>query len=439
VRRLVLVAVLIAGFVRPFPALADDLPGRLAAIPGMRVVTHQGNSLVLGYRQPVDHHDPGGKTFEQRITLRYRAPDRPTVLYTTGYELPLIDIPVEPTLLVDGNQVTVEERFFPPSRPEPPDWSKLDIWQAATDHHRVVTALRPLLPGAWLSTGVSKGGMATVYHRRFYPGDVDGTIAYVAPDDAVDDQDAYVTFLDHVGDQTCRDALADVQRRALSRRADLVNQLQTWAAQRSYTYSRVFGSADKSLELLVVETPFIFWQFYRPNECATVPTATASSTDLFDFLDRTTGFANYTDQGVQQYLPYYYQAGTQLGYPAFREDHLAGLLRFPHQAAPRSYVPPEIPMRYQPGVIADVDNWVRTDGDRLMFVYGEVDPWGAEPFRLGPGSRDSFWYLVPGGNHDSEIANLPDSQRTAATATVRRWAATPALRCSPLPTGRDRC
>ena len=26
--------------------------------------------------------------------------------------------------------------------------------------------------------------MATVYHRRFYPYDVDGSVAYVAPNDA---------------------------------------------------------------------------------------------------------------------------------------------------------------------------------------------------------------------------------------------------------------
>ena len=67
------------------------------------------------------------------------------------------------------------------SAPASMDWSKLDIWQAATDHHRLVTALKPLYPARWISTGASKGGMASVYHRRFYPADVTATIAYVAP------------------------------------------------------------------------------------------------------------------------------------------------------------------------------------------------------------------------------------------------------------------
>ncbi|MCC6525990.1 MAG: hypothetical protein IT373_25310 [Polyangiaceae bacterium] len=79
----------------------------------------------------------------------------PLVLGTTGYALWLpyqyLD---EPTTLLDANQLLVEERYFSPSRPEPADWSKLDIRQAAADHHRSVEAFRPLYPAAWISEGV---------------------------------------------------------------------------------------------------------------------------------------------------------------------------------------------------------------------------------------------------------------------------------------------
>ena len=57
-----------------------------------------------------------------------------------------------------------------------------------------------------------------------------------------------------------------------------------------------------------------FWQ-YQPAEtaCAKVPAPTVSTDELWKWMDEVGGFAGYTDQGMEQFLPYYYQAGTQLG------------------------------------------------------------------------------------------------------------------------------
>ena len=30
----------------------------------------------------------------------------------------------------------------------------------------------------------------------------------------------------------------------------------------------------------------------------------------------------------------------------------------------------------------------------MLFVYGENDPWSAEKFEPGPGTRDSHWYTA---------------------------------------------
>ena len=155
---------------------------------------------MLSYTQPVDHRRPSAGTFQQRFTLLHKATDRPMVLHTSGYNVSIRVFRSEPTVLVDGNQISVEQRFFTPSRPEPADWSKLNIWQAATDHHRLVTALKPIYAAKWISTGASKGGMTSIYHRRYYPSDVDGTVAYVAPSDVLNREDsAYDRFFATVG------------------------------------------------------------------------------------------------------------------------------------------------------------------------------------------------------------------------------------------------
>src|SRR5687768_3188655 len=90
--------------------------------------------------------------------------------------VPGLTVLSEPTRLIDGNQISVEQRYFTPSRPSPTNWERqLTIWQAATDHHRIVRALKAIYAQQWVSTGASKGGMTSVYHRRFYPDDVAGT------------------------------------------------------------------------------------------------------------------------------------------------------------------------------------------------------------------------------------------------------------------------
>ncbi|MFG2037513.1 S28 family serine protease [Dactylosporangium sp. NPDC048998] len=171
------------GVAGPAAAAETDIRARLEAVPGLTVLSEQPVAapyrfFILSIAQPVDHRHPRAGTFQQRFTLLHRGTDRPMVLHTTGYNVPEYAFRSEPTRLVDGNQISVEQRFFTPSRPEPANWEQqLTIWQAATDHHRIVQALKPIYSQQWISTGASKGGMTSVYHRRFYPDDVDGTVA----------------------------------------------------------------------------------------------------------------------------------------------------------------------------------------------------------------------------------------------------------------------
>ncbi|MBV8932913.1 MAG: aminopeptidase, partial [Kutzneria sp.] len=214
----------IAGLVAVSPTAAaggEDIVDRLKTVPGLTVIAERPapapyRFFLLSYTQDADHHNPAAGTFQQRLTLLHVSTDRPMVLHTTGYNVPETPFRSEPTQVLDGNQISVEERFFTPSRPDPANWSDLDIWQAATDHHRLVEALKPIYPGGWISTGASKGGMASVYHHRFYPGDVDGTVAYVAPDDVFNDEDsAYDRFFATVGTPECRAAIRSLQIEAL--------------------------------------------------------------------------------------------------------------------------------------------------------------------------------------------------------------------------------
>ncbi|MFD8548116.1 S28 family serine protease [Streptomyces sp. NPDC059649] len=410
---------------------ADDIRTRLAAVPGMRVLKENPapagyRSFTLDYRQPVDHRHPARGTFEQRLLLLHRSTDRPTVLHIGGYDLQY-QAPgyrTEPTQILDANQISVEHRYFGTSTPHPTDWSKLDIRQAASDHHRIVQALKQIYRAAWISTGGSKGGMATVYHRRFHPHDVAGSVVYSAPNNTDDrDDTAEDRFLARVGTPECRAALTAVQRELLgTRRAEMTDRLGRWAASQGYTF-HTLGSADRVLELTALQLPMVFWMRADKTACDRIPKPSATSDELYDWWTTTSLVPGYTDHYLAPVTASYYQLGTELGFVDLATPHLADLLRYPGIQSMRTYVPRSIPMRFRPGAMPDIDRWVRHHGSQLLFVYGENDPTRAEPFRTGKGSRDAHVYLGPGGNHGTTLAQLAPRDRARATATLRRWAA----------------
>ncbi|MDQ3405598.1 MAG: aminopeptidase [Actinomycetota bacterium] len=405
-----------------------DIADRLKTIPGMKILSESTTPpagyrfFILTYTQPVDHKQPRGATFEQRFQLLHKDTARPMILHTTGYNMPANAFRSEPTRLVDGNQISVEQRFFSPSRPSPADWDDLTIWQAATDHHRLVEALTPVYAAKWISTGASKGGMTSVYHRRFYPGDVDGVVAYVAPNDRENPADhAYDRFFKTVGtDAACRTRLEDVQKEALTRRTAMVAKYQAAADAAGWTFTGVLGSIDKAYEQTVLDTAWAFWQYSGQASCPTVPAKTATTDELYAFIDGVAGFSFYADQGITPWLAYYYQSATQLGWPMPKFDHLLGLTRYPGLYASNSNLPPELRSPHDARPMLDVDHWVRTQSSEMLFVYGGNDPWGSEPFQ--PSRDDSHRYTAPGANHGANIGLLTPADAAAATATVRRWA-----------------
>lgn len=414
-----------------------DILAALQAIDGLTV--EELDPEVEGYRafaltflQPADHADPDGLKFAQRMTLMHRDLAAPLVLSTDGYNIsPGSQKLSEPAALLHANQLRVEHRFFAASRPEPADWSTLTIAQAADDHHRIVEVLRPIYGAAWLSTGVSKGGMTAVYHRRFYPDDVDATVAYVAPlSDGVADP-RYVDFLQQVGDAACRQALADFQREVLLRRPEMLARIDAEAAEFELTYDLL--TPELALEILVLETPFAFWQYLGAGTCAQIPGVMASDDDIWAFLGVVSPAYLWSDDIFLTFEPYYWQAALQLGTYAVDESAVADLLLFPGKDVPETFIlpgPGKDPV-FDAAAMDDVAAWVAGEATRVLFVYGETDPWSAGAFEVGD-ADDVHRLFVADGSHAAKIADLAAPDRELAHARLEAWTGvTPMARALP--------
>ncbi|MCE7007691.1 aminopeptidase [Kibdelosporangium philippinense] len=427
--RVLLIAILAFVLAPASTAVAqEDILVQLKKLPGMTVVSESSapgghRFFLLDYLQPADHDNPSAGSFTQRIQLLHKETTRPMVVHTSGYAMRTTPFEAEPTVLLDGNQISVEARFFQPSRPQPADWRHLTIRQAAADHHRIIMAFKQIYGGRWISTGSSKGGMASVYHRRFYPADVDGLVAYVAPNDRDNNDDrAYDTFFATVGTPACRAALNTLQHEALRRRAELVPKFEAWAAASGYTFAQLHGTVDRAFEFTVLDTVWSFWQSHGSSYCDRVPGVTASTDEVYRFIDAISGWSSYTDQGAMPFVPYSYQAATQLGWPSLKFEHLRDVMHYePSFYGANSNLPPHLRSTHDPHAMIDIDTWVRTRSSRMLFVYGQNDPWGAEPFL--PSKDDSYSYVTPGANHvTASISNLGPSEKSAATQALRRWA-----------------
>jgi hypothetical protein len=442
-------AVIMAGLAAPgaagaavaHPAVSGSDSSFISKLKHLPGVTYLGKNpypppgyqvYELEIRQPIDHHRPWGPTFEQHLELYQRNLAAPMVMYVSGYFNYTYLSPHDtylsvPAAIVGGNQISVEYRFYGDSVPHPTLWKYLTIWQEASDEHHVLDVFKRLYHAKWLISGVSKGGESAIFHDYYYPHDFAGTFAWSAPSITATFSDDYDNFLATVGTASCRAALLQAQIRALRNRAAFEAKIAAAAKAARQTFHDWRRGLDEEFEITVLATPFVFWQY--GGNCADVPGPKATLQQLYQWFNIISDWLGGDDQQSAPYFAYNYQAGTQLGYPVINERaQLGSLLHYPLRAQnPEQDLPPGIPAPpLDQRLMRAVHQWVLTQGSHLLFLYGEDDPWSAQRFTLGLGTRDSASYTIPGGDHVSPYTELPPAQQKAFVEMIRAWAGLPA-------------
>ena len=391
---------------------------KLQALPGFQVTqiqTLQGfaQSFQVDFSQSVDHTNPAAGTFSQRFYLSYRSDDAPMVFYTSGYG---ISRNFEPELsaLLRANQILLVHRFFPNAVPA--DWKCLTIRQAADDQHRIREALRNLFPGKWVSTGASKGGMTALFYRRYHPGDVEATVAYVAPLMPYPYDPRFAPFLSQVGTADCRKKIRDFQLLVLARRNRLLELFRQYNQAKNYVFSIL--SEEAAFEYAVLEYPFAFWQYGAGGDCAGIPGAGAVDQPVLDHLVDVSSPYYYSDEGFLYFQPLFYQAYTEIGYCPYVFDHLKGLLEAVPKPDYRAFAPRGVDLVFMPEVMQDVLPWLESQGQRIIYIYGGIDPWTAAAVQPASG-LDIVKVVQPGANHNVKIGDLDD--RELVVQTLERW------------------
>lgn len=396
-----------------------DILARLQQIEGIDVTeippqNGYPRQFQIDISQPLDHSFPAGGTFKQRLYLSHLSESAPMVFMPSGYSC-RPDLVAELSTLLGANQVYVAHRFMRGAVPAAFSWQYLNIQQAADDHHRIVQLLKSIYTGKWVSYGASKNGVTALFHRRFYPNDVIATLAKVAPISVSIDDPRYDNFLASVGTESTRQKIKDYQRAVLSRRSEIIPMIQDYITRTGYAFTRF--DAGEILEYEMAEFPFSFWQV-TPADPSTIPDTTASAAELYAHIEGGGYLIYYADETVEFYEPVYYQAYTELGWYRLNVDHLKDLLVSVPEPSYRNFAPRNANLDFDPEVMADMTDWLETQGNNIIYIYGANDPWTAGAISPG-GQTNAVKIVQPDANHYISLEEL--DQRDLVYQTLAHW------------------
>ncbi|MDO8898920.1 MAG: S28 family serine protease [Bacteroidales bacterium] len=379
------------------------------------------NAYELFVAQPLNHKKPELGTFSQRVIIRHRGFDKPTVFVTEGYAAGYAlwaDYDEELSEALDANLVVVEHRFFGKSVPVPKDWKQLTLANATADLHRINQILKQIYTGPWISTGISKGGQTTIYYRFLYPDDVVASVPYVAPlNFSVADKRVY-HFLDTVGTADCRMRLLDLQKDLLKRRDIFEPMFADSSAKRKLSFNMV-GGIEKAFEYNVLEFGFAYWQWY-PIGCEGLPEAGSDKNDVFNAFVAAAGYDFFADQSILDFQPFFYQALTEMGFYSYETKPFQGLLKHIEKPTFNHTLPDGMKVKYCRRLSKRTDRWLRKKGNNFIYVYGGYDAWSSTAVQHGT-KTNAMKLVLPSGSHITRLGNFDDATRDNAINTLKQW------------------
>lgn len=417
-------AILAVG-VMSLSATAEELSDRLVKLPSVSDVkelesTDGLEKLVCFVSQQLDWDDAEAGDFNQRVIIKHRDFDCPTVMVTEGYGAAYAMNPAyqeELSTLLEANLVFVEHRYFLESTPQPCDWSYLTVKNSAGDYHHIRNLLREVYPGKWFTTGISKGGQTTMFYRTFYPDDVDGSVSYVAPLNKSLEDGRHEPFIDQAGTPEERKRIQDFQLETLKRREAIEPMFADYCNRKGYTF-RV--PVSEIYDLAVLEYSFAFWQW--GDDVEQIPALAASDSAYYKHLIDKCEPSYFAQQ--TPYTSFNVQAMRELGYYGYDTEPFEEYLSIPHAEGymRRVMIPDSLSyIEFDTNLYERVNAFLNESDLPMMFIYGEYDPWSATGVTWLDGKKHIHVFVEPGGSHKARIGTMPEDTQKEIKKILRRW------------------
>lgn len=403
-------------------AQEGKLETQLLEIPNLDFVSitqeKGADQYIIYLRQPLDHSDTTKGYFNQKVYLTHRGFDRPTVLVTAGYNVDW-NRKYELSNLMNANQILVEHRYFGESMPDSLDYRYLNLEQVTADLHLLRELFDEVYPNKWVSTGISKGGVTTIFYRYFYPDDVSVSVPYVAPINRAYEEPRIYAFLKSVGTDDCRAKIKAAQLQFLERKEELLPLLRFYSKGANVSYEYV--SFEGAFEYAVMEYPFSFWQW--GHSCSDLPEGDWDIETLAQHFLAVSDMTFFGDDAIRHYTSHYYQSATEMGYYGYEtaefEDYLEVL---PTDENPMAlFFPFKMNDPFDGQLLSDLNIWLDSNAEHMIYIYGELDTWSASAVPFND-QVDSAWFMMEGKHHgNARVMYMKPSEQQRFFSTLERY------------------
>ncbi len=394
-------------------ASIENLLNELSGVYVKKIETLRGfsESYEIAFVQPVDHRNPSGPKFTQRVFLSHNDINQPVVCETSGYDVPWHK-KRQISDMLGANQVIIEHRYYGSSKPQDTQWKYLNTWQAASDHKNIISKLKGIYKGSWLSTGKSKGGMAALFLEYYYPETVDASLVFVAPvifgvnDIRISD----FAYNGH-GDEAYK-RITEFQKSCLLYRDSLIPIIDR-------SNIELFYSASITLELMVLDFPYNFWS--GNNDIRSLPDKTSSFNCFYRVLDRISPAHAYSVKNIEYNYPLVYQELTEIGYYNYGYSHLSEHIVEVKEPVISYFQPPDLDIvNFNEVVMQRISRYLENNANNIIYLYGENDIWTAAAV-LPKNSTNSVKIIVEGAGHNFKLSDL-DAETTGLIKTkLNQW------------------
>lgn len=398
----------------------SELYQKLKALPGavaVRATPARGafqESFTITFEQLLDHQNPAGPKFHQKCFLSHAGYDKAVLLETEGYAA-RGNSGGELQSMLGGNLVTVEHRFFGDSMPAPVQWEYLTVKNAADDMHAIVSALKTLYKGKWVSSGSSKGGQTALFYKCYYPEDVDATVAYVAPVNVTQEDPRINHFIETVGDAATRQKIKDLKSRCSNGRTRSCPTSRNTPMARGGPFPWAWRRLTRTG---VLEYPYYFWQYGQ--SATNIPPSDASAESLAKYYNRVGTMRYYADAGKRQFQAFQYQAFTEIGYYNYDITDFKKYMKTLKNPSNLAICPDGAKIVYNPATMAFVYNFLQYKANHVIYVYGELDAWSATQMQL-LGRTDAVKIVVADSHHGARVSAFSPEQKDLFFSKMDSW------------------
>lgn len=403
---------------QPITKTPEEVLSRIAFVDSFKLIDNDAlftSTYAVWFKMPVDHNHPDGPTFPLKAYYSHKDFNRPMVVVIDGYTM-YTSRANELSQILDANQLTIEHRFFAQSRPKDSiPWEFLTVRQAAADQHQIIEAFKPFYKEKWASTGISKSGQTTIYHRRFYPDDVDVSVPYVAPLNFSSEDPRVYDFLNTVGTDECRAKIFDYQLRLFKKKKTIFPKFEKLAKENNWEFKM---GLDRAYDLSVLEYSFAFWQWGTP--CESIPKKYASSKALFKHFNMINPFTFFEEKSIENTRPFFFQAMTELGMYGYDIKPFKKYLNDTANITFDFTMPAGHHEKFNPETMKDVDVWLKEYGNNMLYIYGQNDAWSSTA--VDPGDKTNAVIMFnPGGSHASRIRSFPTQMQDSIYTVLEKW------------------